>query len=484
MPEKYDVVVIGAGPAGYVAAIRCAQLGLKTAVVESWLDDDGKPTLGGTCLNVGCIPSKALLDSSEHYHRLTHGYKSHGIQFSDASIDISVMQNRKQKVVKKLTSGIETLFNFNGIDWLQGTGQLLKDNKVRVKPVSGKGRPKSVHADHVILATGSKPIEISSAPVDGERIVDSTGALAFTEVPERLAVIGAGVIGLELGSVWKRLGSEVTLLEAQDSFLPMTDLQIAREGLRQFKNQGLDIRLGSRVTSTESSETGVSVFFENGDGEQQLDFDKILVAVGRCPNTEGLLHKDCGVKLDERGYIDVDEHCRTNIAKVYAIGDVVRGPMLAHKGSEEGMAVAELIAGHERAITHDTVPWVVYTEPEIAWVGRNEQILKSAGTDYRVGTFPFAATGRAVAKEATAGLVKVIADAETDQLLGVHIIGHNASELIAEAVLVMEFEGCAEDLARTIHAHPTMSEAVHEAALDVDGRPIHKTVKKTKARSP
>ncbi|TNF97860.1 MAG: dihydrolipoyl dehydrogenase [Gammaproteobacteria bacterium] len=480
MPEKYDVVVIGAGPAGYVAAIRCAQLGMKTAVVESWLDDDGNPALGGTCLNVGCIPSKALLDSSDHYHRLTHSIKLHGIHIKDASIDIAAMQNRKKKVVKKLTGGVATLFKANGIEWLQGKGQLLKDKKVKVTPVTGKGKAKTIHTEHVILATGSKPIEIASAPVDGERIVDSTGALAFTEVPERLAVIGAGVIGLELGSVWKRLGSEVTLLEAQDSFLSMADQHIAREALKQFKAQGLDILTSSRVISTSVSESGVSVFYENGDGEQQLDVDKVLVAVGRCPNTDGLVHKDCEVKLDERGFIDVDEHCRTSVDNIYAIGDVVRGPMLAHKGSEEGIAVAEHIAGQTRAIAHDTIPWVMYTEPEVAWVGRNEQILKSVGIDYRVGTFPFAATGRAVAKDTGAGMVKVIADAKTDQVLGVHIVGHNASELIAEAVLVMEFEGCAEDIARTIHAHPTMSEAVHEAALDVDGRPIHKVSKRRK----
>ena len=472
--KHYDVIVVGAGPAGYVAAIRCSQLGLQTACIDDWREPDGRPTLGGTCLNAGCIPSKALLDSSEIYHRLQKNVANHGILIDGLRLDVAAMMSRKQRLVRGLTDGIAQLFKSNGITWLQGRGQLLDGKRVEFTPHGSVDAQETIDADHIILASGSRPIALDAAPVDGELIVDSSMALTFDEVPARLGIIGAGVIGLELGSLWGRLGAQVTLLEAQDGFLTMTDDRIAQEALRTFAKQGLDIRLGARVVSTNRKDTEVEVQYQDGDGTHELKMDKLLVAVGRLPYTDGLAAPEAGLLLDEKGCINVDERYGTNIPGVYAVGDVIRGPMLAHKGSEEGVAVAEIIAGGRKTgIDYNTVPSVVYTHPEIAWVGRTEQDLKTLGIKYRSGMFPFAASGRARAMDDPNGLVKVLADAATDRLLGVHIIGPCASELIAEAVLAMEFGASSEDVARTIHAHPTLSEALHEAALAVDGRAIH-----------
>jgi dihydrolipoamide dehydrogenase len=474
MSKSYDVVVIGAGPAGYVAAIRAAQLGLKTACVDRWINKQGEPALGGTCLNVGCIPSKALLESSEHYHELLHGLGEHGISAKSVAIDVPKMISRKDKIVSDLTGGIKQLFKANKIDWVQGRGRLLTGKQVEVTPNGADQPSETLSAGAVILATGSRAIDIPAARIDRDRIVDSTGALEFTEVPKKLGVIGAGVIGVELGSVWNRLGSEVVLLEAQDDFMPLADTQIARESLRQFKKQGLDIRLGARVTSSKATAKQVALTYQDKDGEHKLTFHKLIVAVGRRPNSDNLWASDVELMSDESGFVHVDDQCRTTLPDIYAIGDLVRGPMLAHKGSEEGVAVAEIIAGQATELNHDTIPNVIYTAPEIAWVGKTEQELKSAGTDYRVGSFPFAANGRARAMEQAAGMVKIIADAKTDRILGGHIVGPSASELIAEIVLAMEFGASSEDIARTIHAHPTLSESVHEAALAVDGRALHR----------
>lgn len=473
MSKQYDVIVIGGGPGGYVAAIRAAQLGLKTACVEKWVGKDGKLALGGTCLNVGCIPSKALLDSSKHYHHVQHDYADHGIGAESVSMDIGQMLKRKDDIVKKLTGGVGMLFKSNKIDSYHGTGKLLKDRVVEVTPADG-GEVETITAEHVILASGSVPIAIPNVEFDGEHIVDNEGALDFGEVPGTLGVIGAGVIGLELGSVWNWLGSEVTLFEALPDFLAATDPDIAKQAARIFKKQGLDIRLGTLVKSAEVKKGQVEVTIEDKDGESTLTFDKLLVSVGRRAYTDGLLAEDSGVQLTDRGQIEVNEKSQTTAPNVWAIGDCVRGPMLAHKASEEGVAVAELIAGKSAHIHFDTVPWVIYTDPEIAWVGKTETQLKEEGVEYQVGTFPFAAIGRALASGQTDGLVKVISDAKTDELLGVHIIGAAASEIIAECVVAMEFHGSAEDLARIVHAHPTMSEAVHEAALHVDKRAIHR----------
>jgi len=472
--QNFDVVVVGAGPGGYVAAIRCAQLGLSTACVESWINDEGKPALGGTCLNVGCIPSKALLDSSHQYAHIKHEAGEHGIAVSGVSMDVNKMVARKEKIVSTLTTGIAGLFRKNKVEWLQGHGRLLPDNQIEVTPVGEGSTEKSiVSARHIIIATGSVPAKIPPASIDQDKIVDSTGALAFNQAPRTLGVIGAGVIGLELGSVWKRLGSEVIILEALDEFLPVCDRQIAHEAWKTLQKQGLDIRLGAKVTGTGTNNQQVIITYEDKDGKHQINVDKLIVAVGRKPNTEGLGAKEAGLALDERGFILVDEHCQTNLPNVYAIGDVVRGPMLAHKASEEGVAVAERITGKASQMNYEIIPWVIYTWPEIAWVGKTEQQLKDAGIEYRSGAFPFAASGRARAMGETGGMVKILGDAATDRILGVHIIGPNASELIAEAVLAMEFDGSTEDIARTIHAHPTLAEAMHEAALAVNGRPIH-----------
>ena len=470
--KTYDVVVLGAGPGGYVAAIRCAKLGLRTACVDAWLDANNKPSLGGTCLNVGCIPSKALLDSSHHYHNLQHLLPAHGIRVDHAEMDVAQMQARKEKVVRTLTSGIAGLFKKNKIDWVQGHGTLAPGRQVQVRP-HGSGKTQVLEAGNIIIATGSVPIEIPAAPVDKDRIVDSTGALAFREVPARLGIIGAGVIGLELGSVWSRLGAEVLILEALDDFLAPVERDIAQAAFKVFKKQGLEIRLGARVTASEVSGEGVSVHYQDQGGSHTRAFDKLVVAVGRRPFTQGLNAEAVGLKLDDNGRIEVDSLCRTGVQGIYAIGDVVRGPMLAHKASEEGVAVAEHIAGQAAHIDHTTVPWVIYTHPEIAWVGETQHELDAAGRQYRSGSFPFRASGRAHGAGETDGIVKIIADARTDEILGVHVFGAQASELIAEAVTAMTFRASSEDLARTVHAHPTLAEAMHEAALAVDKRAIH-----------
>jgi len=472
--ETYDVVVIGAGPGGYVAAIRSAQLGFKTACVESWLNPAGNPALGGTCLNVGCIPSKALLDSSHHYEHIGKHAAEHGIKVKGLSLDVTAMLKRKDKIVSTLTQGISGLFKKNKVEWLQGHARLRGDMRIEIAPTAGgAGEPTNVAAKNIIIATGSVPMSIPPAAVDNDRIVDSTGALAFTEIPERLGVIGAGVIGLELGSVWRRLGSDVVVLEALEDFLPTVDQQLAKEALKIFSKQGLDIRLGTTVSGAKSGKGGVTVSYASAGEETQIEFDKLIVAVGRKPNTEGLDPEAAGLNVDQRGFIEVDDQCRTSAPNVYAIGDVVRGPMLAHKASEEGIAVAELLAGQKPHVNLATVPWVIYTWPEIAWVGQTEQALKEQGRAYRVGSFPFMASGRARAMGETDGMVKMIGDRDSDEILGVHILGPAASELISEAVLAMEFEGASEDIARTIHAHPTLAEAMHEAALGVDSRTIH-----------
>jgi dihydrolipoamide dehydrogenase len=474
MAKTYDVVVIGGGPAGYVAAIRCAQLGLETACVEKWINFKDEPALGGTCLNVGCIPSKTLLESSEHYHQLKEGVDSHGIHVEGVTLNLDKMMARKEDIVLQLTNGIGALFKANGVEWLKGHGKLLADRQVEI--TARDGSVDVVGADHVIIATGSRPIDIGAAPADNAEglIVDSTGALDFRVVPKTLGVIGAGVIGLELGSVWNRLGSKVIMLEAVEDFLALADQQVARDALRQFKKQGLDIRLGTRVTATEKTADGVKVHFKDKDGDHEIMVDKLLVSVGRRPNTDNIAAPGADLLFDDRGYIHVDDNCETNLPGVYAVGDVVRGPMLAHKGSEEGIMVAENIAGQHGHLNYDAIPWVIYTNPEIAWVGKTEQALKAEGIPYKIGTFPFAANGRAKAMEAATGMIKILAHAETDTLLGCHIIGPFASELVQEAVLAMEFHASSEDLARTIHAHPTLYEAMHEAALSVHGRALHK----------
>ena len=479
MPDTYDVIVIGGGPAGYVAAIRAAQLGLSTACVEQWINKQDKPALGGTCLNVGCIPSKALLESTELFDVARNNFPDLGINVGEVSLDVPKMIDRKDKVVQELTGGIEMLFKQNGIDWLKGKGQLLGDKKVKVTAQDGKET--EYQAGNVIIATGSVPIELSATPLEGDIVVDSAGALDWQSVPERVCVIGAGVIGLELGSVWRRLGSEVVLLEAQDTFLPMVDKAIAREAQRTFKKQGLDIRLATRVTGSTVKGGKVNVGFSDKDGEHEEVFDKLIVAVGRRAYTDNVCADEANVEKDERGLFHVNEFCETNVPGVYAIGDVVRGPMLAHKGSEEGVMAAERIAGEHGSVNYDVMPNVIYTHPEVAWVGKTEEQLKSEGVDYQVGSFPFAASGRAKAKGDTSGMVKVIRDKKSDRMLGAHLIGPSASELLAQSVLAMEFDATIEDIAHTIHAHPTLSEAMHEAALSADGRAIHIGNRKAKS---
>jgi len=472
MTDKFDVIVIGAGPAGYVAAIRAAQLGLKTACVDAFTGKDGKQALGGTCLNVGCIPSKALLDSSRQFWNITHNFPVHGISVDNPKVDMATFIGRKDKIVKQFTGGIGQLFKANKVTPFFGKGKLLKGNQVEI--TGNDGEKQTISATNVILASGSVPIELPFAKFDGKAIVDNAGALDFTEVPKRLGVIGAGVIGLELGSVWKRLGAEVTIIEALPEFLAAADADVAKVAAKEFAKQGLDIKLNAKLNKAEVKKDGVHLVYTDKDGEQKLVVDKLLVAVGRRAYTDGLLADDTGVKLDERGRIAVDEHNHTGVDGVWAIGDAVRGPMLAHKGSEEGVAVAEWIAGKAGHINLDTVPWVIYTEPEIAWAGKTEKQLKEEGVPYKVGNFPFAAIGRAVAMNEAVGQVKMIAHADTDRILGVHMVGPGVSELIAECVVAMEFKGSSEDLARIVHAHPTLSEAVHEAALSVDKRAIHK----------
>jgi len=471
MSRKFDVVVIGAGPAGYVAAIRAAQHGLSTACIDAWKNPDGSTVFGGTCLNAGCIPSKALLESSELYHRAQVEFSTHGIGVGDLGLDLDTMQKRKAGIVSELSGGIGALFKANNVTGLFGHGRLLPDQKVQYTPHDGE--PELLEADHVILATGSTPVELPSAPFDCERIVDSQGALSFDEVPKRLGVIGAGVIGLELGSVWQRLGAQVTIVEAMDKFLHMADAQIAREAQRQFKKQGLDIRLGAMLRETEYTDDGIILKYDDDQGGHEITVDKVIVAVGRRPETEGLLDPLAGVEVGERGFIEVDAECRTTALNVWAVGDVVRGPMLAHKGSEEGVMVADLIAGEVAEMNYDVIPSIIYTAPEIAWVGKTEEELKQAGISFKSGTFNFAASGRAKAMDQAAGLVKVLSCTDTDRILGAHICGPLAGELIGEVVLAMEFQASTEDLQRTIHGHPTLTEAVHEAALSVDRRAIH-----------
>jgi len=471
MAEKYDVIVIGSGPAGYVAAIRAAQLGMRVACVEKWINKQNKPALGGTCLNVGCIPSKALLESTELYHEAKYNFAELGINTGEVSVDVPKMIARKDKIVSELTGGIEMLFKANKIDWLVGTGKLLAQKNVEVTAHSGE--KKSYSAENVILASGSVPIELGITPLEGSIVVDSAGALDWESVPGSICVIGAGIIGLELGSVWRRLGSEVVLLEALDTFLPMVDKQIAKDAARTFAKQGLDIRLNTRVTGSKVNGNAVTVNYQDKDGEKEMVVDKLIVAVGRRSATEGVIAPEADIGVDERGLIHVNDTCETSVPGVYAIGDAVRGPMLAHKGSEEGVMVAETIAGQHGGLNYDAMPNVIYTHPEVAWVGKTEEELKAEGAEYQAGTFPFAASGRAKAKGDTGGLVKILRDKKTDRMLGAHIIGPSASELLGQSVLTMEFDGTIEDIAHTIHAHPTLSEAMHEAALSADGRAIH-----------
>jgi dihydrolipoamide dehydrogenase len=471
MAKSFDVIVIGAGPAGYIAAIRASQNGMNVACIDQWKNRDGKHAFGGTCLNAGCIPSKALLESSELVHRAEHEFQKHGIRLSGVEVDLAAMQKRKAGIVRQLTGGIGGLFKANKVEGLAGHGKLLADRKVEFTPESGEAEV--LNARYVILASGSAPVELKVAPFDGEAIVDSRDALDFDAVPKKLGVVGAGIIGLELGSVWNRLGSEVVVLEALDDFLAPVDREIAREAQKQFRQQDLTVHLGAKVTSAKKSGKGVKVEYEDASGKQSLTVDKLVVAVGRRPFTEDLLAEDCGLQVDDKGFIPVDRECRTRVKGVFAIGDCVRGPMLAHKGSEEGVMAADLIAGEVAEMNYDVIPSVIYTAPEIAWVGKTEQEAQASGRAYKTGSFPFAANGRGKALEQTAGMVKVVAATDDDEILGVHILGPMAGELIAEAVLAMEFSASTEDLQRTIHAHPTLAEAIHEAALAADKRALN-----------
>lgn len=466
---KYDVIVIGGGPAGYVAAIKCSQLGLNTACVESSIDRNGTQKYGGTCLNVGCIPSKSLLDSSQKYYEATKSFSNHGIEIKNLNLNIPAMMERKNNVVEKLTSGILGLFKTNGVHPISGTGKLINDNQVLV--ISERGE-NIIDADHVILATGSSPIEIPIAPWS-ENVVDSTGALNFEEVPENLGIIGAGVIGLELGSVWSRLGSKVTIFEAMTDFLPLIDKQLAKDSSREFKKQGLNIKLGSQVTNVTDSNKKVSVNFTDSGTEEKMEFDKLIVAVGRKPNTNDIYDLNLDIEKDSNGCIVVDSFCETAVKNIFAIGDIVRGPMLAHKGSEEGIMVAERIAGKKASMNYDLVPNVIYTHPEIAWVGKTQQELEGEGVDFKVGSFPFAASGRALAADDSVGSVKLLADKGTDTILGVHVFGPSAADIVQQAVIAMEFGSSSEDLGLTIFSHPTVSEALHEAALAANNQAIH-----------
>ena len=467
----FDVVVIGGGPAGYVAAIRSSQLGMKTACIEEYTDSKNNPTFGGTCLNVGCIPSKALLDSSHRYHDARNHLKTHGIDIKNIDLDLSAMMKRKDDIVKKLTGGISGLFSANKVIPIAGRGKVIAGNKVKVAYENGDFE--IIEAKNIIIATGSSPVEIDSAQFDNKNILDSAGALEIASVPETLGVVGAGVIGLELGSVWARLGSKVTVIEAMDDFLFMADKEIAKETLKDFKKQGLDIRLGCKLTSSKSLKDTVKISYETKGKSEEMKFDKLIVAVGRKPNSSDVFSEASGIKLDDRGFILVNEHCETDVSNIWAIGDVVRGPMLAHKGSEEGIMVAERIAGKHAEMNYDLVPSVIYTHPEIAWVGKNEQELKDASIEYKVGKFPFAASGRALAVDQSVGFVKLLSDAKTDTILGVHVFGPSAAEIVQQALISMEFGASSEDLGLTIFSHPTVSEALHEAALAVNNEAIH-----------
>ena len=471
MSNPFDVIVIGSGPAGYVCAIRCAQLGLTTAVVEQNVNEQAQPLLGGTCLNVGCIPSKALLDSSHRYAEAAGHLSDHGIGVDGVSLDVAGMMARKNKIVSQLTGGVSGLLKANGVSVITGSAVLLAGRQVEVTDASGE---KSTHtADNIVLAAGSEPAAIPPAPVDGDRVVDSTGALCFEAVPERLGVIGAGVIGLELGSVWARLGANVIMLEAMDQFLPNMDEQIATESAKIFAKQSLDIRLGARVTDVAVGSDAVSVTYTQNDSSETVEFDRLIVAVGRTPRTEKLFAADSGVTVDERGFVFVNDYCATEAPGVWAVGDIVRGPMLAHKGSEEGVMVAERIHGKAAQLNYDVIPSIIYTHPEVAAVGKTEQDLKAEGVDYKVGSFPFAAIGRAMASGETDGMVKILSDADSDQILGAHVVGPSAADLVQQIVIAIEMAASTEDLQLMVFGHPTMSEAVHEAALAVDGRAIH-----------
>ena len=467
----FDVVVIGGGPAGYVAAIRSAQLGLKTACIEEYVDAKNNPTFGGTCLNVGCIPSKALLDSSHRYQEATSHLKIHGIEVGSVALDVPAMMKRKNDIVAKLTGGIGGLFAANKVTPIAGRGKVLADSKVQITNIEGK--KEIIESKNIIIASGSSPIEIGSAIFNDTNILDSTGALEIDKVPETLGVIGAGVIGLELGSVWARLGSKVTVIEAMDDFLFMADKEVAKETFKDFKKQGLDIRLGCKLTSSKSLKNSVKITYENNGSSKNMEFEKLIVAVGRKPNTSDIFEEDCGISLDEKGFISVNQNCQTDVKNIWAIGDVVRGPMLAHKGSEEGIMVAERIAGKHAEMNYDLVPSVIYTHPEIAWVGKNEEELKNDNIEYKVGKFPFAASGRALAVEQSVGFVKLLTDAKTDTIIGVHVFGPSAAEIVQQALISMEFGASSEDLGLTIFSHPTVSEALHEAALSVSNQAIH-----------
>ena len=468
--SAYEVVVIGAGPAGYVCAIRCAQLGMKVACVDQWSDQNNKPSPGGTCLNVGCIPSKALLDSSHHYSFISREAKQHGLKCEKLSVDVAKMQQRKDKVVKTLTTGVKGLLKKNHIDLLHGTATIVDSTTISV---AGSDATSKVAADKIIIATGSKPFELDFLPVDQQSILDSTGALALQQVPSHLGVIGAGVIGLEMASIWSRLGAKVTIWEAEQQFLPLVDQDIASHASKIFAKQDVNILLGCQVKQAQKKGDEIEVAVASTEGDTSTVVDRLLVAIGRVANTGELGVEQLGIELDARGFIKVDEQWRTNIENIYAIGDVIGGAMLAHKGSEEGVALAENLAGQKGHINYHAIPWVIYTWPEIAWAGDTEEMLKAKGINYNVGTFPFMALGRARAMGDIDGVIKLLADADSDRLLGAHIIGPNASELIAEAVTAIEAELTAEDLARTIHGHPTLSEGMHEAALALDNRAIH-----------
>ena len=472
--EHFDIIVIGAGPGGYIAAIRAAQLGFKVACIDDWTRSDGKPAPGGTCTNVGCIPSKALLQSSENFERAGHGFAEHGIAIDGLAIDVAKMQARKDRVVAQNNDGILFLFRKNKVTLHQGRGRFAgRDGDRWTITVDGPAAA-SLTATHVIVATGSLPRALPGVAFDNVRVLDNTGALAIAEVPRRLGVIGAGVVGLELGSVWRRLGAEVTILEALPGLLPAADDAVAKEALRAFTRQGLAMRFGVTVGGVEAGRDGVAVAWREADGsEKKADFDRLIVSIGRVPTTAGLGARDIGLALDARGFVEVDAECRTGLPNVWAIGDVVRGPMLAHKAEEEGVAVAERIAGQHPEVHFDTVPWVIYTTPEIAWVGRTQRDLEAAGADVRAGSFPFTANGRARAMGETAGFVKIVADAATDRVLGMHVVGPMAGELVEEGVVAMEFGAASEDIARICHAHPTLCEATREAALAVSGRTLN-----------
>ena len=485
MTQTFDVVVIGAGPGGYVAAIRCAQLGLSTACIDEWENSKGKASLGGTCLNVGCIPSKALLESSENYERVAHKYSAHGIKVEGLSADIPVMISRKEKIVAAFTSGIAMLFKKNKVTSIHGRGMLVKDKNSggnRKVNIQSGDQEETVEAKYVIIATGSIPRQLPSVSIDNKNVLDNEGALALTEAPERLGIVGAGVIGLEMASVWRRLGSEVTILEAMPEFLSAVDEQVAKEAKKIFTRElGLEIQTGITISDIKTAENTVIVkYLDVQDKEQKFEVDKLIVSVGRVPNSANLGADSAGLQIDDGGRIQVDIYCRTNLLNVYAVGDVVRGPMLAHKASEEGVAVAEEIAAKMSGqakelppVNLDTIPWVIYTSPEIAWVGKTEQELKASGVKYKAGQFPFMANGRARALGETNGFIKVLADADTDRILGVHMIGPYVSEMISEAVVATEFAASSEDIARIVHAHPSLSEVLHEAALAVDKRALH-----------